>query len=157
MPASLKIRLTNQPYDLFLLTGFVLIIISFFKFEQSVDFIFYDTFYVVPFKYLIWILALLFIIAWIIYKLTDKLLWTQKLTWTHVLTTLFVLVLFATTGLWHSTIVPPIKSDGITIQNIIDDQKRERVIGYSLVTIFLLGQAAYFINLIVGIIKRRLT
>jgi len=50
--------------------------------------------------------------------------------------------------------LPPIKRDAINFQDIIDDQKRERIIAYPIMIVFVSGQIAYFINLIVGLIKK---
>ena len=94
MLTSLKRRIINQPYFLFLLTGIILIITTFFTFGQSVDLYLGDTYFLVAINYFIWALAGLFLIAWTVYKLTNKSLWTKKLTWTHVLTTIFVLIFF---------------------------------------------------------------
>ena len=156
MLTTLKTRLTDQPYFLFLLTGLILIIATFFMFGQSVDFHLHDTYFVVAVNYFVWTLAGLFFIAWAIYKLTDKFLWTKKLTWTHVLITIFVLLLLSTIGFWHDKILPPIKRDTISYQNIIEDEKREAIIAYPITAIFIFGQEAYIVNLIVGLIKRRL-
>lgn len=155
MWTSLKIKLTNQPYFLFLLTGTVLIVITLFLFGQSFDFHLHDTYFVVPVNYFIWALAGLFFWGWIIYKFTDKFLWTKKLIWIHVLTTLFLLILLSTISFWHDKILPPIKREAISYQDLIDDQKREAIIAYPVFALFALGQAAYLINLIVGLIKRR--
>ncbi len=156
MLTTLRTRLINQPYFLFLLTGLVLIIATFFKFEQSLDFHLHDTYFVVSINYFFGGLAGLFFIAWAIYKLTDKFLWTKKLTWTHVLTTILVLLILTTIGFWHDKILPPIKRDSISYQDIIDDKKREGIIAYPIMIIFVLGQVAYLVNLIVGLTKRRL-
>lgn len=125
-------------------------------FGQSIDVHLHDTYLVIAVNYLIWALAVLFFIAWVVYKLTDKFLWTKKLTWTHVLLTTLVLVLLSTISFWHDKISPSIKRDAINYQNIIDDQKRECIIAYPIMIIFISGQIAYFINLIIGLIRRRL-
>lgn len=153
---NIKIRIANQPYFLFLVTGFVLTFSTLFMFGQSVDFHLHDTYFIVSINYFILALAGLFFISWTIYKLIDRFLWTKILTWTHVLLTILVLILLSTIGFWHGKILPPIKSETISYQNIIDDQKRKGIIAYLVMTIFVLGQVAYFVNLIVGLIKRRL-
>lgn len=148
-------RIIKQPYLLFLLTGLVLLIASLFMFGQSVDIHLHDTYLVVAVNYFIWFLAIFCFIAWTVYKLTDRFLWTKKLIWTHVSLTILVLILLSTIGFWHDKILPPIKRDAISYQNIVDYQKREAVVAYPIATLFILGQLAYFVNLIVGLIKRR--
>jgi len=156
VPTSLKTRLTAQPYFLFLLTGFILIIATFFTFDQTIDFRFHDTYLVVAANYFIGVLAILFFLLWGIYKVTDRFLWTKKLTWTHVSLTILVLILLAIIVFWHDRIFPPIKRDTVSFQDIIDAQKREGIITYTIMILFIVGQIAYFVNLIVGLIKRRL-
>lgn len=156
MPTSLKTRLTAQPYFLFLLTGVILIIATFFTFDQTIDFSFHDTYFVVAVNYFIWAAAILFFLLWGIYKVTDRFLWTKKLTWIHVSLTILVLILLSIIGFWHDKILPPIKRDTVSYQDIIDVQKREGILAYPIMILFIVGQIAYFVNLIVGLIKRRL-
>ena len=148
-------RLMNQPYFLFLLAGFFLVIAPVFKFGQTIDFHFHDTYFVVSVKYFFWALSGFFVIMWGIYVLTDKFLWTKKLTWTHVLTTMFVFFILSSINLWHDKVLPPIKTDAIDFTIKIYEQKRERIIVYPLMVIFVFGQAFYVVNLIVGFLKQR--
>lgn len=53
MLTSLNTRIINQPYFLFLLTGIILIITTFFTFGQSVDFYLGDTYFLVAINYFI--------------------------------------------------------------------------------------------------------
>jgi hypothetical protein len=134
-----------------------MVIATLFKFGQSVDFHLHDTYFVISNNYFFWALGVLFFIAWAIYVLTEKFLWTKKLTWTHVLTTMFVLLLLSTIDIWHDKIFPPIKRDAINFTNIIVEQKRERIIAYPMMAIFVFGQATYLVNLIIGLTTRRFT
>jgi hypothetical protein len=154
---DLKARLANKPYLLFLPAGIVLIAVTVFTSGQTVDFHLHDTYFVISSNYLFWALGLLFFIAWIIYILTGLILWSKKLIWVHVSTTLFVLLLLASIIFWHDEVLPPIKRDATSLADIMDEQRRERIIGYSVVAIFAIGQAAYVVNLIVGLLKRRQT
>ncbi|MBX3242801.1 MAG: hypothetical protein KIT80_03235 [Chitinophagaceae bacterium] len=151
---KLKAKLTNQPYFLFLITGVALIITTAFTFGQTVDFHLHDTYFVVSVNYFIWVLSALLIIAWILYKLTDRFLWTKTLTWTHVLATIFLLLSLSTIEFWYDKMLPPVKREVISFQDIMDDQKRTGIIAYPIVVIFVLGQAAYIVNLVVGITRR---
>lgn len=155
MQTNFKTRLTNQPYFLFLLSGMALIIITPFLLGRSADVHLHDTYLVAPVAYFIWASAGIFFLAWFIYKITAKFLWTKALIWIHVSITIIIFILLLTIGSWHDLLLPPIKRDSISYQNIIDDEKREAIIVYPIVTLFLLGQIAYFINLFVGLYKKQ--
>ena len=155
MTTNFQTRLAHEPYSLFFLTGIVLFILSFFMWGQSLDFHIHDTYFVIATNYIIWPIALIFFLVWGLYKLTDKILWTKKLIWVHVLTTLFVLIILATFDIWHNKIIPPIRREAVTVANIFEDQKREKVIALIIAIIFIVGQLSYIINLIGGIFRRR--
>ena len=156
MLTSIKTSLINQPYSLFLLTGQILIIASFFVFGQSIDIHLHDTYFVVAVNHLAWALAILLFLVWGIYKLTDRFLWTNTLTWTHVLLTILVLILLAIISFWKDKILPPINSNTVSYQDIIDEQKRKGFITYLITIAFIVGQIAYLVNLVIGLIKRRI-
>ena len=155
MTTSFQTKLTNEPYSLFFLTGIVLFILSFFMWGQSLDLHIHDTYFVIATNYFIWTIALLFFVVWGLYKLTYKILWTKKLIWLHVLTTLFAFIILATFDVWHDKIIPPIKREAISVANIFEDQKREKVIALIIGIIFIVGQLSYIVNLIGGIFRRR--
>jgi hypothetical protein len=92
--------------------------------------------------------------VWIIYKLIHRILLTRKLIWVHILSTLLVLILLSAIGFWHNKISPPIKGDMISYQNLIDHQKRERIIALPIAIIFILGQLSFIVNLVGGLFKR---
>ncbi len=122
---------------------------------QSLDLHIHDTYFVIETNYFIWAIALIFFIAWGLYKLTDKILLTKKLIWLHVLTTIFVFIFLAIVEFWHDKIIPPIKRETISFKDIFEDQKREQIIGQTIAIIFIIGQLSYVVNLVGGIFKRR--
>ena len=155
MTTSFQRRLTHEPYSLFFLTGIVLFILSFFMWGQSLDLHIHDTYFVIAANYFIWTIALIFFLAWGLYKLTDRILWTKKLIWLHVLTTLFVFIILATFDVWHDEILPPIRGEAVSVANIFEDQKKEKLIALIIAIMFIVGQLSYIVNLIGGIFRRR--
>lgn len=146
--------LSNKPYLLFPLTAIVLFILSFFLWGQSIDLHIHDTYFIISTNYFIWSIALIFFSGWGLYQFTDKILWTKKLIWIHVLTTLFTFLVLATFEIWHDKILPPIKAETISLEDIFASQKRERLTAQIIAIIFIAGQLAYIINLVAGIFKR---
>ena len=157
MTTSLKTRLTNEPYSLFLLTAILLFMLSFLMWGQSLDLHIHDTYIIITTNYFVWTISLIFFLVWGLYKLTDKILWTKKLIWLHVLTTIFVLIFSATIEAWHDKIMPTIKTtDVVSLQKVFEDQKRKQIITLTISIIFIVGQLSFFVNLVGGLFKRRL-
>ena len=154
MTSNVKMKFLNPPYNLFLLTALILFIISFFMWGQSLDLHLHDTYFVISTIYFIWAFALIFLVVWTIYKLTNKILLTKYLTWLHVVTTLIVLILLMTAGLWFDKLLPPIKREVVSYQTFLDDQQRELKVILPIAIIFIVGQVSWGINLIGGLIKR---
>jgi hypothetical protein len=57
--------------------------------------------------------------------------------------------------LWHDKIIPPIRTEAVSVANIFEDQKREKVIALIIAITFIAGQLSYIVNLIGGIFRRR--
>lgn len=156
MLKNLKTRLTNRPFQLFLLTAFILVIATFFSFGQSMDIHIHATHFILTINYFICIIAVLFVIGWVIYVLTNKFLWKKALTWLHVLATIFGLAFLVSIIIWHHKAVPSISGGSVNYQAIIDEALREKYIGYPIEAILVLGQVAYIVNLIGGLIRLKL-
>ena len=152
-------KLKQRPYKLFLWAAFLLIISGLFCFNTSVDIHLYDTYFVFPLSFIIWVPAVISFAFWIIYLLTKQFLFSKKLMWIHIILTL-LLSLFLMTLPYISTY-----SDGGLIGSprryydygewnrfkILSNPTNTAVITFA---ILLLSQLVYFINLIVGLIKR---
>ena len=130
-------RLINQPYQLFLLTAFILLATTFFSSNQSMDIHLHATYFILTANYFIWILAALFFVGWVIYALTSKYLLKKASTWLHVLATIFVVVAIVAI-IWHNKIVPSISGGSVNYQAIIDEAMREKYIRYPIKAILVL-------------------
>lgn len=148
-----KASLFNKPYNLFLFTSLVLFICSFFIKEQSQDINLHDTYIVISTSYIFKGLAIIFLLGWMLYKVTNKYLLNIYLTWFHVLTTIVILILFITANFWHDKLLPPAKRKFVSWQTLEEDQYREMKIYLPIIIIFIAAQVAYITNLLGGIIK----
>lgn len=141
-----------KPYHLLILTALLLLISSFFVSNQSVDIHFYDTYYVIDAAWLFWGLIVILITAWLLYKVTKRILFSPFLTWIHILVTILTAVLIVSFLLWGDLTQASINNE-VSSQDFESYQRRNRRIAF-VIAALLLGQLPYFINLIVGFIKR---
>ena len=121
---------------------------------QTLDVHLHDTYYVFPAIYLFWTTALAFLLAWTVYKLTNRFLLTKFLTWFHVATTLIFLIILISANLWRDNPIPA-NGEPLAFVKAFESQKRTNTIVATISIIFLAGQIGYLINLIAGLFRRR--
>jgi heme/copper-type cytochrome/quinol oxidase subunit 1 len=137
----------------------LLIISALFCFNTPIDIHLYDTYLVFPLSFIIWIPAVILFAFWIIYLLTRQFLFSKKLMWTNILLTvalsLFLMMLpYISTYSDVGIVGSPRRYYDYGEFNrfkILDNLTRIAVITFA---ILLLSQLAYFINLILGLLKR---
>ena len=154
MLTNLKSKILNPPFNLLLLTAILLFVFSFVTWGQMIDIHLHDTKFVISTILFIWALGIIVLLAWAIYKLTNKILWKRFLTWIHVLVTLFILIVLLTANFWHDILIPSIKRDFISFDTFQEDSQREVRIILSFVILFLAGQLAFVLNIIGGLINK---
>ena len=139
-------RLT--PGHSFLAVAVLFLLAALYPTARVVDLHLNDTMFVVSPAIVCIALALFSGIGFLIYQLTGFLMYRQWLSWVHfVLTTLFFIILYV------DILSPPTPFNGnseITIENWQHYQSRVQLITSIEAGIFLLGQLALLINLIVG-------
>ena len=152
-------KFKERPYNLLLLTAVIVSTASFFVFNKAFDFHVRDTYFVVTLSYLFWAVCLLLLLFWTVYLLTKRLLFSVILTWAHVIATTSSLIIILIVSLlgtnsynglagmprryydydsWNTFILYNYQAKGILIAFLL----------------ILVGQLAYVINLIIGIVKR---
>ena len=148
-------RIRQSPYNLFLLTAFVLIVVSFIiDPNKTVDIHLHDTYLVIAQTHFLWLFAFILWILWILYHITHKIFYSKRLTWMHIIITLlpmlFLLLLLDT-------------SNNGRPRNYLDlsswttyysyQQQTMRWLTYS-VLVLISAQIIFIINLVLGIAKR---
>jgi heme/copper-type cytochrome/quinol oxidase subunit 1 len=151
------VRLKQSPYHLLLLTGLVLVLISFFLDQsKTVDIHVHDTYYVIAQGHVFIFFAFIVLVLWFLYLLTKKFLYSKSLTWTHVIITLFPLLFLLFLLNFGSDIINPRPRCYLDYSNWNKFNAYNRDMRWiSYITIaLLLGQIIFIVNLIIGIVKR---
>lgn len=149
----------ERPYNLLLLTAILILIASFFTSGQILDIHLHDTMFVITIEYVFGLLIILLLLFWILHWATRRFLFSKALIWIHViasaLSSLFLAValLYAEdrnkelAGMprryidkedWQMAGNPDYLRDGMTIA----------------VLLLIAGFLIYFINLIMGLVKK---
>ncbi len=141
----------EKPYGLLLITAIALslaLVLLLFVHTGLQD----KTMFRIPLTLIIWIIPLFLMFLWLCYFLTERFLYSLKITWTHVLITvsttiLIVIILYI--GINPSE--PPSSGDfGTFFSN-----DRQKVVGNASRIVFILfvcGQFAYLVNILLGLI-----
>jgi heme/copper-type cytochrome/quinol oxidase subunit 1 len=149
----------RKPYNLFLLIGFIFVVISLFVLSQhnSIDIHLHDTYFVITHTHFFWFLAILALFVWVLYLLTNKFLFSKALTWIHVIITILTLVFFAL-ALYYgdnlSNLQPRRYYEYSSLDSFNDYDRYTKTIG-TVLSILIFGQIIFVINVIVGLFKRK--
>lgn len=154
MLPDFKTKISNQPFQLFLVTAILLFVFSFITWGRNLDIHLHDTYFVISTIFFVWTLGIVFLLVWTVYKLTSKILYKRFLTWFHVLVTIFILIALLTANFWHNKLIPPIPRDFVSFETFQADTEREAKVILPLVVLFSLGQLAFIINIMVGLAKK---
>jgi heme/copper-type cytochrome/quinol oxidase subunit 1 len=149
----------QKPYSLLLWTGLFLVLTSFFILKQnnSVDIHLHDTYFVIAHTHVFWLLAIVALIVWILYLLTNKILYSKALTWTHIIITMLTLLLFALNLFFDNCFINPVPRryyDYSNWNSFNNYTTLTKAIGIS-IFVLLLGQFIFVINFIMGLFKRK--
>lgn len=132
--------------------------VALFSANIPIDLASHDTYFIVPVTLLIWLPAIISILFWVLYLLTNRFLFSKALTWIHIVLTIIcsILILALPFLLTYSIV----DLDAPRRYNDYDGSNRFKFFG-SLVSItsimiliLLFGQVTYFVNLIIGLAKK---
>jgi heme/copper-type cytochrome/quinol oxidase subunit 1 len=147
----------QKPYHLLLWIALALVLASFFVFKQnnSVDIHFHDTYFIIAHTHVFWLLAIVALFVWVLYWMTNKLLYSKKLTWVHVVVTVVALLLFACSFLLGNNLMNPTPRRYYEPGNwsaFNDYYTFSNAIGVAILAL-LFGQVIYILNLLVGLVR----
>jgi len=146
-----------KSYDLLFVTALILFLASFLLPEAPMDIHLHDTYYVITIQFIFWILSLISLLVWVIYKLTARFLFSNFLTWLHILVTLlsvivFIALLFTASNLYSPTPRKYYDYSNWDSMNDLNTYSRNLTI---LLFILVAAQVLYVINFLGGLVKRK--
>lgn len=148
----------RKPHHLFLVTGLILGLMSFWGSGQSklFDIRLHDTYFVFAYTQLLGLLAILALFVWSLYLFANKILYSRALTWIHVITTVIPLLVFALIFIFSEcfTNVIQMQYRGDTGPDSFDGYKLFTIGLCMTIVVLLLGQLVFIVNFIAGIFKR---
>lgn len=149
----------QRPYHLLLFTGLALISTSFFVSDNNhvVDLHFSDTYIIIPLTYIFWLSAIIALIVWGIYLLTNIILYSKALSWIHISITIltlaiFVLSLYSGKHIFNQT---PKRYYDFSIWDSSGTYSRYNIAFVIITGLFIIGQIVFIINFLTGLFKRK--
>lgn len=148
--------LKQKPYHLLLITGILLLPFSLLDFHSTFDIHMYDTYFIFPMKGAFLFSGAILLALWIVYLLTNKILFSKKLATWHVISTIIGIVLL----LILSNLLTVSGLAGTPRRYYDDDTTAVRLffktdnILHFIVLLLILSQLLLLFNLIAGIIKK---
>jgi len=134
------------PYILLLIFGVLLLLISIFPNDRTIDIHFHDTIYIIAMPQIQIGLGILLLFFWFIYSFLYKKLFSNFLVWIHIIITLLFFILLV--------IIPYVKSSEMLRQyNDAHYFLNRAVLGFSIVWAF--TQLMFLINILGGILKSK--
>jgi len=113
--------------------------------------------FVIAHIHIFWLLAILAVLVWALYLLTNKILYSKILTWTHVIITILTLILFASILFFRDNLVNPTPlryfdyNSWNSFQTYTTFTKTISIV----IFVLLIGQISFVINLVGGLFKHR--
>ena len=135
------------PYSLFLITGLLVIILSFFHSAETIDIHVHDTYYVIAENFIFLALALFFLFFWIAYSAGRTVIYKKSLVWLHFILTalsaLFILSCILYGYRYYSL--------DIGVKRYMNKMNHVIILA-TLVLIF--AQLIFLVNMIIGLIRK---
>ena len=85
-------ELKTRPYNLFIIAAIPLLVASFFTLNDTLDIHLHDTYYIISTAYACWAIILFLVMLWVIYRFTNRWLFSKMLVWLHAVLTVTVSV-----------------------------------------------------------------
>jgi heme/copper-type cytochrome/quinol oxidase subunit 1 len=121
-----------------------------------IDLHLHDAYFVIAHAHIFGLLALLTMLMWTLYLLTNKILYSKSLMWTHIIITILTIATFTSIVIWGDKVLNPKPSRYIDYASW-DSLKMYSVLNNTIVTailVLIFGQLLFVINFIGGLFKR---
>ncbi|MBX3257961.1 MAG: hypothetical protein KF862_27770 [Chitinophagaceae bacterium] len=147
-------QIVSKPYHLLLITSVVLVLISLLSGGGSLDIHLTGSRHVLDGIFILRSLAMLLLLNWILYRVTQQFLLTGALTWMHIIVTLILVTGIVVFIFMKGTVHPKRYFDysytpvhAISWRSIVDFIP-------AFIILVLLTQLLFIINLFLGLLKR---
>jgi heme/copper-type cytochrome/quinol oxidase subunit 1 len=141
----------KRPYHLLLLTALIFGFMAAFTIDptQQLDIILHDTYFIVTHSQIVMLLALIALLLWTLYVLTNKLLYSRTLSWIHIVMSILPLAAIA---LWQFRPWDPGPHPALRYM-AIEDYWHYTALVRLLLLLILAGQLVLPINLLAGLVR----
>lgn len=148
-------HLTRQPYSLFLVSSLIVVAITFIFWGESVVINIIDFTVFIDAKSILYILAILMILYWIVYRFSMRYLFSKSLAWIHIIITIGIIAYFLCTGTWYLKAKASSDSEAFILEQLMIN--KERLINLTSMTglLFILGQLTFVFHLTIGLLREK--
>ena len=150
----------RRPYDLLLWIVILLIAVSLFVWNKTIDLLFHDTYFILSISHVFWATAIWLIFIWILYVLTRRILYSKILTRIHVVVTIvsiicFLFVLLYGVDYYKGLAGLPRRYYDYSGWDSFIQQSKTLTWSSIILGIMILSQFFYIANLLLGLFKRQ--
>ena len=150
----MKVR--SQPYQLLIPIFLLILVLSFFKnSNETTDMHFYDTYVVMPVRFILVGFAVFIILLWGVYSLTNKMLLSPVITWVHIVITIIAVITLVGSFFWNGLLYGPAPPRQYADWSRFDEFVRINKFLSITVLVLVFSQSLYFINLIAGLFLKK--
>lgn len=143
-------RIAERPYQLFFITALLLILLSLFTSSGSLDIPLDKTASIIDGVFLLRAVAMFMLLSWLLYWIASRLLFSRTLIWLHVIATIIVVV-FLSVAVFKNGVS---KQNALTVQaNAGATDGLDLIFPLCIILLFA-AQLLFFINLLLGILRR---
>lgn len=147
-------KLKSRPYNLLLIATIILLCASLLVLNETLDIHLHDTYYIIPTAYAFWGIVLFLILLWVVYMVTNRWLFSKSLVWLHVIisiaASLFIVIYLLN---FRGMAGMPRRYVDFSEWDMFRRYRTSIVVS---VMVLAGGVVVYLVNLVVGLVRRRL-
>jgi heme/copper-type cytochrome/quinol oxidase subunit 1 len=139
-------KISAKPHHLLGITGVLLILLSFFPNDRTIDIHVHDTVFIIAAPHIYGGLGILLLFFWFIYQIVYKILFSKILVWIHIISTILFFIFLVIISYAESSSMPRQYNYALYFLNRI-------AVGLSIVAVF--AQLIFLFNILAGLGKNK--